>query len=342
VVRPVDWLYEAPREETNTATRIAAKTTSQIALVVGLCVWAGPVLGWANAHEKITRAAFDVQPKQLQALWSQPYKHPHDSRERTINHYLCGYSWWTGNPDHVQGPLTKSTASNERAKNYIKNFAYGEKDGEFAVPTPRGLPKPESGPVWLYHYFGFAVAESRARYARGAKWYFERIIEAFRDGRPEDAAQFAGSFAHTIEDRSSPWHAWDGYDAERKTIEARHNLLTALHYGRSAFWALQDREADPGIAGYKPKLLGATPDEAAKAVARRMEAITDQARTMFADPAGFLGAHLKDDWQNAVSSPSTDAAMSEIAKLSTRLVADMFFTGYKLSLAQQSDDMTNQ
>jgi len=324
------------------ATRIAAKRTSVIALVVGLCISAGVVFGWSNAHEKITRAAFDVQPKQLQALWSQPYKHPHDSRERTINHYLSSYSWWTGNPDHVQGPLSTSIASNERAKNYIKNFAYGEKDGIFAVPTPWGLPVPESGPVWLYHYFGSSVAESRARYARGAKWYFERIIEAFRDGRPEDAAQFAGSFAHAIEDRSSPWHAWDGYVAERKTIEARHDLLTALRRGMSAFWLLQDREADPGIAGYEPKLLGATPDEAAKAVAHRMESVTDQARTMLADPDGFLGAHLKDDWQNAASSPSTDAAMSEIAKLSTRLVADVFFTGYKLSLAQQADDMTNQ
>ena len=300
----------------------------------GFCVWAGPVFGWSSAHDKITTAALDVQPKQLQALWSQPYKHPHDSRERTINYYLCSYRWWTGNPDHIDGPLTKSIASSERAKNYIKNFAYGEKGGKFAVPTPNGLPKPESGSVWTYHYFSFPVAESRARYARGAKWYFKRMIEAFRDGRPEDAAQFAGSFAHAIEDRSSPWHAWDGYTAERKAVEARHNLLTASRHGVSMFWALQDREADADIAGYKPKLLGATPDEAAKTVAHRMEAITDQARTMLADPAGFLGAHLKDDWQNTASSPPTDAAMSDIARLSARLVADVFFTGYSLSLAQ--------
>ncbi len=114
--------------------------------LTGCLVAATPqVMAWGSPHESITRAALAVQPEALQALWSQPYRHPLDNVERPISEYLCSYWWWCGNPDHVEGP-TASAAH----KNHVKQFMYGEQDSRFSVPTPYGLPMPETGSVWGY------------------------------------------------------------------------------------------------------------------------------------------------------------------------------------------------
>lgn len=296
------------------------------AAILFLFSTAGTALGWSAAHEKITRAAFAVQPQALQDLWSAPYKHPHDHAEHTIKHYLFDYFWWSGNPDHVDGP----SASEER-KNYVKQFVYGERDGEYGQPTPYGLPVPESGAVWAYHYFSFPVEDTRARAERGAAWYFERIAEAFQDGRPEDAAQYAGGFAHTIEDRSSTVHAWDGYGEERNAVEEKHNLDAERKHGMSVFWFINDKGLDASIEGYQPKMLGPDSKRAGREAGKRLEELAGFSQAILSGSDGYLGAHLQDDWRNAGSSPATDTAMSEIAKETSRLVADLFFTGYRLA-----------
>ena len=296
--------------------------------LTGCLVAATPqVMAWGSPHESITRAALAVQPEALQALWSQPYRHPLDNVERPISEYLCSYWWWCGNPDHVEGP-TASAAQ----KNHVKQFMYGEQDSRFAVPTPYGLPMPETGSVWGYHYFHFPPADSRGRYIRGAQWYFEHMIEAFRDNRPADAAQYAGTFAHAVEDRSSTVHAWDGYGDERHAIEKKYGLTTAMKHGMSVFWFIDDNAVEAAIPDYTPQLLGPSVEAAAAAVGQRMEAISDESRALLADPEnGYLAAHREDDWQNAGTSDATNAAMDAIARTSSRLTADIFYTAWHLA-----------
>ena len=299
------------------------------AILLVLC-GAGTAFGWSDGHEKITRAAFAVQPPALKELWSTPYRHPHDSAERPIRDYLFAHIWWSGNPDHVDGPPNSGSANEER-KNYVKQFVYGEQDGRYGPPTPYGLPVPDSGAFWAYHYFSFPPKETRARAERGARWYFDRIAEAFRDGRPEDAAQYAGGFAHSIEDRSSTVHAWDGYGEERHTVEKRHKLDAALKHGMSVFWFINDKGLDACIDGYEPRMLGPDSKTAGREAGKRLKKLAEFSQAILSDPEGYLGAHLEDDWENAASSPATDAAMSKMAKECARLVADMFFTGYRLA-----------
>jgi len=301
-------------------------------LAVALLLWgvARTVLGWGDGHEKINRAAFEVQPQALKALWSTPYRHPHDTVERPIREYLFAYCWWAGNPDHVEGPVDGACASEVR-KNYVKQFVYGERNGTYGPPTPYGLPVAESGAVWAYHYFGFPAEETRARAERGARWYFDRMTEAFRDGRPEDAAQYAGGIAHAIEDRASTVHAWDGYGEQRQKMEKQHKLDSALKHGRSVFWFVGDQGIEAEIKGYRPRMLGGDSAEAARELAARLEELAGSSQAILSNPEGYLGAHLQDDWENGGSGPATDAAMSAMAKESARLVADMFFTAYRLA-----------
>ena len=286
--------------------------------------------GWANAHERITRAAFEVQPQTLKSLWSSAYQHPQDGVQRTILDYLFDYFWWSGNPDHVDGPLNGSFASEER-KNYAKLFHYGERSGAYAVPTPTGLPLPPEGAAWTYHYFSFPPPENAARSERGAAWYIDRMIEAFQDNRSEDAAQYAGSFAHAIQDRTSPVHAWDGYGAERAAVEAANGLDSHLLHGLSLFWFIDDSGVDADIGGYDPVMLGANAAEAAQEAAVQLQNINDASRTNLSDSAGYLGSHLNDDWTNGASSAATDVFMSEMAQDSSRLIADFLFTSFKLA-----------
>ncbi len=294
------------------------------------------VFGWGSTHEQITQAAYDVQPQALKSLWVASYQHPQDGSTRTIQAYLFDYFWWSGNPDHVEGPLNGSFASEER-KNYVKLFHYGERGGAFAVPTPTGLPLPPEGSAWTYHYFNFSPSENAGRAERGAEWYFDRIVEAFLDDRDEDAAQFAGSFAHAIQDRSSTVHAWDGYGAERSAVETQHGLDSHLMHGISLFWFINDNNVSADIAGYDPLMLGTNAAEAAQELSVRLQSLNDASRANLSDPARYLGSHLNEDWTNNASSPATDAHMSEMARESSRLLADVFFTGFMLAFPDAVD-----
>jgi len=291
------------------------------------------VLGWADKpHSRISQAAFDCQPQELRQLWSSPHKYPFDPRgPHPIAEYLVAYKWWSGNPDFfMSGPL-------DRAR-HIGNFLYAEnKNAQQCKPTPPGAGKPAH--EWIYHYFVFDPDKNFARAQRGARWYFQQMVDAFKDNRPADAAQFAATLAHAVEDRSSPVHAWDGYSSQREAFETKHADQGLQDPNKSfrnnpkswsLFWFNTDESIHVDISDYKPKMLGTTIDEAAAAFAKRLQEITDASRANLADPDRFLGAHLKDDWPNRSSSPKTTSYMEQMAKNSARLVADVFYTAYRL------------
>lgn len=108
-------------------------------------------------------------------------------------------------------------------------------------------------------------------------YYLERIVGALREGKPQDAARFAGSAAHYIEDSGVPAHAADNGDLEFvKDYEPPPPAMVAfpLH---------SYTERSPGlfsIAGYQPRLFGQTPEEAGARYLDRYVELVLFARTL--------------------------------------------------------------
>lgn len=277
-------------------------------------------LAWSHGHRIISLAAFEAQPAELRALWSQAHQVPGDAKgPRPISEYLTLYEFWAASPDHFQGKVAQGVRD---------GFLYYEGN-------------------WLYHYFTLSPEENLARAERGATWYFEQIAKAFRENRPADAARYAGGFAHAIEDRGYPVHAWDGNDDEREAVEAKYTAfgLSDLDKnfgvgqpGPSQIWWADDRNIRVDLSGYEPTLLGATPEEAATETARRLEAMGQVTRQACSDdpstPGTFLNEHLKDAWHGPghehPAGSATVAILNRMAEQSARLVADVYYSGYLL------------
>ena len=202
------------------------------------------------------------------------------------------------------------------------------------------LPGPKTDP-WLYHYFTDTPAANQGIEGRGGAWYIGRAAAAFRMGNPTAAAMFLSCFSHGIEDRSAPYHNFGGYEAERSAIDAKYKLTATCKAHRPSdnacfvkFWAANDGGIDVAIPGYEPLLLGANVSEIGAVIGGRMEEISAGSRELTLAPGGFIEQHLKDTtwWQDgAVPSPATRAVMGRMAQLSTRLVADAWYTAWTLS-----------
>ena len=133
-----------------------------------------------------------------------------------------------------------------------------------------------------------------------------------------------------------------GFESQRNAIDARYKLTatcTANRPGDSArcfvlFWASSDAGIDVAVPGYEPLLLGADAAAAGPVIGGRMEEISAESRELTLAPGGYVEQHLKDPaWWNdsAVPSAATHAVMGRMAQLSTRLVADAWYTAWNLS-----------
>ena len=83
--------------------------------------------------------------------------------------------------------------------------------------------------------------------------YFKRAVQALRTESPANAARWIGSLLHFVQDAGSPPHA----------AEIRGDVHTKMEN-----WVDAKRIALPG---YRPRLLGATEEEAAAGLVRRMD-----------------------------------------------------------------------
>ena len=196
------------------------------------------VAAWGAGHPRISRAALPLQPAELQTLL-------HDTNATVFNvtssidKFLTGLvqvPWpseydWSELPDKLAGPCqaTPNCSSIELSgKLWYRQFCYAENASAAPVlPWPYDIPACSAtrttgclpGPKvesWLYHYFDSTPSANAGIEARGASWYVSKAAAALRAGHVDVAFLHLGCFAHALQDRSSPYHAFGGAAAAKQ------------------------------------------------------------------------------------------------------------------------------
>lgn len=202
----------------------------------------------------------------------------------------------------------------------------------YCLYTDMGLENAEAKPYLvvvkgrLFHYFPRENREDYAMFLEGAERYVRLIVGRMRAGEYDEAAKFAGAFAHTLEDLGQPQcHALEGINGIPWTT------LDELFTPEDRTWnrapqSIISLDDDPRfvvrLEGYRPQLLGMHPQEAAFRLYQRSCRLRQFARKAL--PA-MLTRVYAGDLAGAVD--ATLPAAVEDAKL----VADMFYTCFALA-----------
>lgn len=308
-------------------------------ILIALIGIPSPAHAWGVGHRRITEAALRVMPEALLQRWRASHRHPVSGEEKTIAAWLV--ERFCAHPDWVDGPSKDGADIAERKRS--TQFVYAERNGLYFPPIAWADPErdPKTPRPWTYHYFTQRSEEVNRAFAEaGARWYLNRIAAALREGRDVEAAEYAGAFAHAIEDRVSPYHVWDGYADEREQLEdalaseglqAPEGSRGGKPANSSLFWGLDGPQMEARIEEYLPRVLGTTADEAAIAFTKRLFESREFAKAIYTRRDGFLAAHLADDWRNQKGGPETNPYLSEVAGENARLVADVLFTAWELA-----------
>lgn len=139
--------------------------------------------------------------------------------------------------------------------------------------------------------------------------FFRRALQAIRTESPTDAARWVGSLLHFVQDAGSPPH----------TIEIGGDL-----HGKMERW-VDEKQLD--IAGYEPRLLAKTDDDALRAFEARMTGLFEFSRER-ATRLKPLVETLKERTNQPLE---LDCAL-EVARVS----ADLLHTLFTLGLAEPS------
>ena len=143
--------------------------------------------------------------------------------------------------------------------------------------------------------------------------YFRRSVQALRTETPDNAARWIGALLHFTEDAGAPPHALPG--------------MGALHHNMEN-WVAVDKIPIPG---YKPRLLGATDDEAVAAYMKRMQELMAYSRARAEKVKPLVQA---DNRQAA------EPLITECATECSRVVADLLYTLGRLTGAPGPDSVT--
>jgi hypothetical protein len=196
----------------------------------------------SNAHDFLTRKVLDALPHWQRELWAP-------GREKLIAEY-CWYPDWffsvNRNEQLAARPyviLVDGAPFHYLPANPVGANWHVEEDG-----TLRRLP---NGPNahWIFVSRGFHDS-------------LETVIDHLRTGRIEEAARFAGSLLHVVEDAGSAIHSLEGVDGTDPFVLDR---LLQPPSGRMAdmpgFVLRQDDAVDFDWETFRPTLLGTTIDE---------------------------------------------------------------------------------
>ena len=147
------------------------------------------------------------------------------------------------------------------------------------------------------------------------RYFMEKAVAALREGRIGDAARYMGTMCHQIEDYGSPSHTVPG-----------DNMFTLLQQflppsdamkGQLMHGPIENGDFKVSIAGYKPKLLGTTVNEAAWRLMHRVHEEIINARTT---TVPIIQALYREEKESVVKHQMRAAVMD------AQVVADAVYT----------------
>ncbi len=151
--------------------------------------------------------------------------------------------------------------------------------------------------------------------------YFSQAVEQVRARDLDEASRWAGCVLHFIEDCGSPAHSIPG--------DNQHGLMKDLlsvpeqYRDRPLHGLIKSGKLKLDLAGYRPRLLGTTPAEAAAHLVERLNFAVRNAR---AQVIPILQGVFKND------EPAIDAGRRRAATVDAQVSADMLYT--LLSIAE--------
>ena len=281
--------------------------------------------GWGIGHRLISTGAFNVLPQWEQDMWNQTAPDPVLGGTPIIAENMQIY--YSKYPDYFSfgGGYDCPT------RNSMGQYLYGEVGGVYALPVADcdGELNPQPN---IYHLFDWDSPITQQDLYRGAKWYFDQAVTAYRNNDPMTAAQHLGAFVHAIEDQTYPFRALEGIDgAESRSSYVPDSDPGGVNY---LFWRFNDSVIDAEIPGYIPELLGTTTELAAQTAAEQIVEANAYTRSLMQD---FVDAHLQDDYLNQATGPETQIIASMMAENASKLVADVFHTAFFLAYELDSD-----
>ncbi len=145
--------------------------------------------------------------------------------------------------------------------------------------------------------------------------YVTQAVEQIRAGNADEASRYAGCLLHFLEDCGSPAHSIPG--------DNQHGLMKDLIAVPEAFrdrplhGLIEDGQLALDLAGYQPRLLGTTPEEATFHLVERLHFAVRNARSQVIPI--LQGVFAKDQ-------PAMDAARRTAATVDAQISADALHT----------------
>jgi hypothetical protein len=167
----------------------------------------------------------------------------------------------------------------------------------------------------------------QAEYLEVLRYFMDKAVTAQREGKTGDAARYMGTICHTLEDYGSPSHTVPGdnmFTLLQQFMPPTDPMKDQLMHG-----PIENGDFTVSIAGYKPRLLGTTVNEASWRLMHRLHEGILNARTTTVPIIQALYAEDKD----AVVKHQLRAATVD-----AQVVADALFT--ILSLGAQKFEAT--
>lgn len=165
------------------------------------------------------------------------------------------------------------------------------------------------------------------------RYFLGRSVAALKAGHPGDAARFAGSLCHALEDWGSPAHTVPGdnmFTLLQQFLPPPEAMAHKLLHS-----PIESGRVDAAIPGYAPRLLGTSLDEAGFRLLHRAHEGVINARTttipiIHALYAGDSNAVAK--WQSKAASQDAEIVADALHTI-CRLAAGTFDTSEAASLA---------
>lgn len=150
--------------------------------------------------------------------------------------------------------------------------------------------------------------------------YFSKAVEQVRAGDLDDAARYAGCLLHFLEDCGSPAHSIPG--------DNQHSLMQDLlvvpeqFRNRPLHGLIEGGTLKLDLAGYRPRLLGTTPEEAITHLTERLHFAVRNARSQVIPILQGVFA----DRQDAI-----DAGRRRAATVDAQVAADALHTIFSIA-----------